>query len=134
MQKNMRMIVKTLLAALAATLLATGCDQIVPLPTRMDAFVNSVERNAAEYSQEDWETANAKFTRLCDEFKEKKDSLTGEQIKQFRAAVRKYNTIVLQSGIDSINSAFGEIGKGISGAIEDIGSFLDGLGGSDKKE
>lgn len=124
----MKTLLKLLLSACAAALLLIACDQVIPLPTRMDNFVSSVEKNASKYTQEDWENANAKFQKLCDEFEAKKGSLTGDEVKQVRKAMGRYTSIVLSSGIESL-------GNSINSAIDEVGSFLEGLGaGSDKEK
>ena len=123
----MKTLLKLLLPACAAALLLIACDQVVPLPTRMENFVSSVEKNAANYSQDDWEQANAKFQKLCDEFTEKKGSLTGDEVKQVNKAMGRYAAVVLKTGIDSV-------GKGFNDAMEEVGSFLEGLSSGADKE
>jgi len=123
----MKSVLKTLLALVAVALLAAACNMFASLPDRMDAFVDSVEKNAANYTQEDWNKANEQYQAFCQEFQKKKDSLTGDEVKQFRAAMGRYASIAVKSGIDSVVSSVEEIGMSISGAFEEVGSFLEGL-------
>lgn len=123
----MKSVLKTLLALVAVALLAAACNMFASLPDRMDAFVDSVEKNAANYTQDDWNKANEQYQAFCQEFQEKKDSLTGDEVKQFRSAMGRYASIAVKSGIDSVVSSVEEIGNSISGAFEEVGSFLEGL-------
>lgn len=121
----MKTLLKLLLAACSAALLLAACDQVVPLPTRMENFVSSVEKNAANYTREDWDKANAKFEELCSEFNEKKGKLTTDEVKQVNKAMGRYASVAFKSGLDSVGSA-----------LEEVGSFLEGLtsGSEENKE
>ena len=80
---------KHLFAALLAALtvvLAASCN-LMPLPQRMDKFVDNVEKNYTNYTQDDWDAANEKFEALCNEYQQNKGSLTQDEIKQVRSAM-----------------------------------------------
>ena len=66
----MKSVLKTLLALVAVALLAAACNMFASLPDRMDAFVDSVEKNAANYTQDDWNKANEQYQAFCQEFQD----------------------------------------------------------------
>ena len=115
-----------LMLAAAAALLFASCTQ--SLPQRMDAFVANVEKNADTYTEEDWEQANETFEELCEEYKENKGSLTGDEVKQIRDAMSRYTSQVVKSGVRSVRDAIEEIGNELPGLFEDLGSIFRGIG------
>ena len=114
-----------LMLAAAAALLFASCTQ--SLPQRMDAFVANVEKNADTYTEEDWEQANETFEELCEEYKETKGSLTGDEVKQVRDAMSRYTSQVVKSGVRSVRDAIEEIGNELPGLFEDLGSIFRGI-------
>ena len=112
--------------AAAAALIFASCTQ--SLPKRMDAFVANVEKNADTYTEEDWDQANEKFEELCEEYKENKGSLTGDEVKQVRDAISRYTSTVVKSGVRSVKDAIEEIGNELPGLFEDLGSIFKGIG------
>ena len=124
----MRRIIVVLMVAVAA-LLAASCN-LVPLPQRMDKFVDNVEKNYSNYSQEDWEAASEKFEALCNEYQQNKGSLTQDQIKQVRSAMGRYAGIALRAGAESITGTIQEIGDELPGLLQGVKDFIQELGGS----
>ena len=108
-----------LLAAVAVVSL-TSCKET--LPQRFDSFVNKVEKNAASYTEKEWEAANAKFEKLVDEYQQNKDSYNSEQKKQINAAIGKYLGLVAKSGISTAIDA-------VNGFLDQIPSLFEGIGG-----
>ena len=98
------------------------------LPARFDAFVASVEKNCASYSQDDWAKANDKFEKLFNEYKENRTSFNSEEQKQINAAIAKYAKLVAKSGIDEIKGIVNDITSQLPGLIEDAKSILKDLG------
>ena len=120
---------KHLFIALLAVLFVASCN-LVPLPERMDKFVDNVEKNYTNYTQEDWEAANEKFEALCNEYQEKKGSLTQDQIKQVRSAMGRYAGIALRAGAESITGTIQEIGDELPGLLQGVKDFIQELGNS----
>ena len=123
---TMKRLFVMMLAALSVLLLVNACN-LRPLPERMNAFVNSVEKKAPAYTQDDWDAANEKFEALCKEYQEKKGSLTVDQIKEVRADMGRYMSIAFRSGVDSVTSSLEEIGDQIPGLIQEISDAVPGL-------
>ena len=123
---------KHLFAALLAALtvvLAASCN-LVPLPQRMDKFVDNVEKNYTNYTQDDWDAANEKFEALCNEYQQTKGSLTQDEIKQVRSAMGRYAGIALRAGAESITGTIQEIGDELPGLLQGVKDFIQELGGS----
>ena len=123
---------KHLFAALLAALtvvLAASCN-LMPLPQRMDKFVDNVEKNYTNYTQDDWDAANEKFEALCNEYQQNKGSLTQDEIKQVRSAMGRYVGIAVRSGAESISDTIQEISDEIPGLLQGIGDFFRELGNS----
>ena len=123
---------KHLFAALLAALtvvLAASCN-LVPLPQRMDKFVDNVEKNYTNYTQDDWDAANEKFEALCNEYQQNKGSLTQDQIKQVRSAMGRYAGLALRAGAESITGTIQEIGEELPGLLQGVKDFLEELGNS----
>lgn len=113
------------LAVLTAFLLVASCSR--SLPERMDDFVNKVEKNAPGYTEEDWDKVNQQFRDLCQEYRENKGSLTGDEVKQVRSAMSRYVGQVVKSGVQSVSDAIEEIGAQIPGLLEDLGNIFRGI-------
>lgn len=122
----MKRIIVLILMVSASLMLMNSC-KLRPLPERMDAFVTSVEKGSASYSQDDWDAANEKFEALCKEYQEKKGSLTLDQIKQVRSAMGRYVAVALRSGMDSVSSTIDDIGGQLPGLIQEIGDAVPGI-------
>ena len=115
-----------ILLTVLSLVLAASCS-LRPLPERMDTFVTQVEKHSASYTQQDWEAANEKFEALCEEYQQKKGSLTMDQIKQVRSAMARYMAVAVRSGVDSISSTLEEIGEEIPGLIQELREAVPGL-------
>lgn len=108
------------MAALFVLGLALSCTS--SLVSRMDSFVGKVEKDYSTYTEKDWKKANEKFEKLYAEYKEKKDSLTSEEKKQFTSAMNRYGQIVIKSGLEDLSGTFGSILESVSSLLENIGS------------
>ena len=117
------------LAALCALLLATSCDMF-SIPGRMEALAATVEKNGSSYSQDQWDKANQKFEKIYQEYKQKKGSLTQDEIKRFRSATGRYATAAVKAGVDSVSASIQEIGEELPGLLDEIGGFFKNLGES----
>lgn len=122
----MKRFIVLILMVSAMLALMNSC-KLRPLPERMDAFVTSVEKSSASYSQDDWDAANEKFEALCQEYQQKKGSLTMDQIKQVRSAMGRYVAVAIRSGMDSVSSAIEDIGEQLPGVIQEIGDVVPGI-------
>lgn len=122
-----------MLAALCALLLAASCDRM-SLPGRMESLAATVEKNGADYTQDQWEKSNEKFDKLYKEFMDKKGSLTQDEIKRFHDASAQYVKTAFKAGFQDISSTLEGIGEQLPGLIEEIGGFFKSLGESLTKE
>lgn len=124
---HMKRFLALMIAALCALLLTASCDRF-SLPGRMEALADTVEKNGANYTQEQWEQSNEKFQKLVEEYQNNKGSLTTDEAKRFRNASGRYFAAAVKSGVANISSSIEEIGKQIPGVIDEIGDFFKGLG------
>lgn len=121
----MKRVFVLMLAALCALLMCVSCQK--PLPERMKAFVDSVEKKADTFVREDWDAANEKFEALCKEYQDEKGSLTVDQIKDVRASMGRYMSIALRSGAESVSKTIEELGDQIPGLIQEISDAVPGV-------
>ena len=113
------------MAALFVLGLALSCTS--SLVSRMDSFVGKVEKYYSTYTEKDWKKANEKFEKLYAEYKEKKDSLTSEEKKQFISAMTRYGKTVAKSGLEDLNGTVGSILESVSSFFDDAQSFLENI-------
>ena len=109
-----------------AVLMATSCKE--NLTKRFDNFVNKVENNCANYTEDDWTKANGQFEQMIQEFQENKDSFTEEQQKQIRTDAAKYVGLVAKSGIETVTNAVNSAVQGIPALIDGANEFFKTLG------
>lgn len=124
-QSIMRKIVYLFCFLFVCGLFFTSCKST--LPARFESFVNSVEKRCDSFSEDDWNKANDKFSKLVDEYKENKSSYNSEQKKRINASIRKYATVAAKSGIKSVTETVNDL---MSSVIDWVKGFVDGLGGS----
>lgn len=120
-----------MMAAMTALLLS-ACKET--LPKRFDAFVDRVEKNCAQFSEDDWTKANAQFEKLVEEFQENKAAYTAEEQKQIRSAAAKYVGLVAKSGIKTVTDAVNDAIMQIPSLLEGIGNFFKDLGKDSDEE
>ena len=120
-----------MMAALLITMAAVSCKST--LPSRFESFVANVEKNQAEFTDDDWTKADEQFAKLKEEYEQKKESLNSEQKQAIDAAIGKYQGLRVKNGIkDLFDDIVGGVSDIASQAVEAVGGFLKGLaGGSD---
>ena len=65
---------------------------------------------------------------IYQEYKQKKGSLTQDEIKRFRSATGRYATAAVKAGVDSVSASIQEIGEELPGLLDEIGGFFKNLG------
>ncbi len=96
------------------------------LPKKMSNFADKTERNYQDYTVEDWKNSAAKFTPMAKEYIQTRQQYDIKQRLQATTAMTKYYTLLGK----------GVVGKGadyISGLMEEVPSFLQGILGGVKK-
>lgn len=116
----MRQIVYLFCVLCVSGLFLTSCKSTLPL--RFESFANSVEKRCDSFSEDDWNKANDKFSKLMNEYKENRSSYNSEQKKRINAAIQKYATVAAKSGIKSVAETVNEV---MSSVISFVKGFVD---------
>ena len=116
------------MALAAAALVALSCTSL--LPTRIEKFVDKVEKNASSYTEADWEKVSDQFSNLMEQYEKTQDKLSQEDRSRIDKAIGRYHAIVLKSGI---NNVINDFSNAVKGALKGVGGFFEGLGGKSKE-
>lgn len=106
--------------ALAATIILTSFG--FSLPSQFEHFVDKVEKNAPEYTQEDWNKASEQFKKLMDKYKESFDSIADEDKERIDKSIGKYRAIVFKYGV---SKSFDEYMKTLGPRLESLGRRIE---------
>lgn len=106
--------------ALAAIFILTSFG--FSLPSQFEHFVDKVEKNAPEYTQEDWAKASEQFKKLMDKYKESFDSTSEEDKERIDKSIGKYRAIVFKYGV---SKSFEESMKTLGPKLESLGRRLE---------
>ena len=115
-----KFFVFTALIALAM-LIVSSCDMFSKLSTRFEHFVDRVEKKADNCSASQWQEFNEDFSKLMDEYHEKYNDLSRDEITKINKQIGRYTGLALKHGANSFMDAFK---NGLSG----LGALLGGLG------
>lgn len=116
MKKYLLFVVLTL----AATIILTSFG--FSLPAQFEHFVDKVEKNAPEYTQEDWSKASEQFKKLMDKYKESFDSVSDEDKERIDKSIGKYRAIVFKYGV---SKSFDEYMKTLGPRLESLGRRIE---------
>ena len=123
--KRLRYIIA--LAALTLIL----CSWTTLLVKRFEHFVDKVEKNAATYTEEDWEKANESFSDLMKEYDEDYDKCSEEQHDRIDKCIGRYHALVVKSGADDtlkeLNEVLSKVSVKVRSILMGLGSFLQNL-------
>lgn len=119
----MRRILSILVLGMVITL--TSCA--APLSTRMNDYVNEVESNCSQWTEEQWELSQQEYEKLLEEYKINKDTYTQEEKDAINKAIGRYNGLLIKHGIEQV----GDVLKDIT---ERIPSILEGFMSAFEKE
>ena len=122
----MRKFFVMLASIVAVTFVVSSCKET--LPRRFDSFVSSVEKNYTTFSEDDWNTANDKFSKLFSEYKENRSSYNSDEKKRINNAISRYAVVVAKSGIGTVVNSFKEICSQIPSIVDEIGSVISEIG------
>lgn len=109
---------KRILVALLAVILTASCT--ASLPARFTRLADKVESKGANFTEAQWEKANARFRELVQEYKDNYDSLDSDQKKEINAAIMKYCVAVAKSGVGNAIDV-------MHGILEDLPDVWNGL-------
>ena len=116
--------------ALAALTLIL-CSWTTLLVKRFEHFVDKVEKNAATYTEEDWEKANESFSDLMKEYDEDYDKCSEEQHDRIDKCIGRYHALVVKSGADDtlkeLNEVLSKVSVKVRSILMGLGYFLQNL-------
>ena len=116
--------------ALAALTLIL-CSWTTLLVKRFEHCVDKVEKNAATYTEEDWEKANESFSDLMKEYDEDYDKCSEEQHDRIDKCIGRYHALVVKSGADDtlkeLNEVLSKVSVKVRSILMGLGSFLQNL-------
>jgi len=121
-------LIAPLLAAVLLVIVSCGST----LASRIESFVDKTEKNAPTYDEADWEKSEEKFSKLINEYQEKRDKLSREDCKRINRAIGKYTSLALKSGVDEMASGLEDLLESVPDVLDNLlesaDGFLDGLG------
>ena len=118
---------KRILSILVLGIVITLTSCAAPLSTRMNDYVNEVESNCSQWTEEQWELSQQEYEKLLEEYKINKDTYTQEEKDAINKAIGRYNGLLIKHGIEQV----GDVLKDIT---ERIPSILEGFMSAFEKE
>lgn len=121
----MRRITKALIAIAAVTILVSWGK---PLSTRMNAFVNDVEKNCKNWTAEDWDRSEERYASLLEEYKKNYDSYSSEEKAAINKEIGRYNGILVKYGLEGAGQKIKDFGERLPSLIEGFMSVFEDSG------
>ena len=72
---------------------------------RIDSFVSYVEEHTAEFSEDDWLSANERFRELIRDYKENRHAYNSSEKRQIDSAILHYLGLAVRSKIPGVINA-----------------------------
>lgn len=88
---------------LLVILLLASCE--MPTVTKFDNYVDRVENNCDEWTEEEWEISKEKYRQLLNEYEANYDNMTPEERGTVNKAIGRYNGILLKKGIKNLDES-----------------------------
>lgn len=79
------------------------------LPSRIEKFVDRVEKDCSSYSKEDWQNASEQFTKLMDQYDMSYDQLSKEDRAIINRSIGRFHATAVKAGINSIIDSFDDL-------------------------
>ena len=121
---------KKLLLLAMVVVLAASCTET--LPSRFTRLADNVESQWKDFSQDQWEKANAQFEKLFKEYTDNYSTFKPSEKREINAAIAKYSAAALKSGLSDIsseiNGIIGNLPDSIDNLIDEAKGFLHNLG------
>ena len=113
------------IALWALTTLSIGACQSIS--SRIDAlkdFVEEIQKDGKDYSQEQWEKANEKFSQLLDKINSYED-LSEDELKEVAKLQGQYAATVFKNSGKAIMEQMEKAGAALDGFLEGVDQGLD---------
>ena len=118
----MRTIIKAFIAIAAMIILVSWGK---PLSTRMNEFVNTIEQNCKNWTEEDWERSEEKYKKLLEEYKQNYDSYTSEEKSAINIEIGRYNGLRMKTGLEGAGQKIKDFGERLPSLIEGFLSVFE---------
>lgn len=118
----MRTITRFVIAIAAITMLVAWGK---PLSTRMNDYVDTVEKNYKSWTKEDWNRSEEKYTKLLEEYKQNYDSYSQDEKAAINKAIGRYNGILLKQGLEGAGQKIKDFGERLPSLIEGFVSAFE---------
>ena len=118
----MRTITKALIAIAAITIMVSWGK---PLSTRMNEFVDNVEKNYINWSQEDWDRSEEKYSKFIEEYKQNYDSYSLDEKAAINKEIGRYKGILVKQGLEGAGQKIKDFGERVPSLIEGFMSAFE---------
>ena len=120
---------RILLLALAAVLVSACAFSI---PDKLAQAADKVAAKGADFTPEQWQTANAQFEKLVKQYVDGYDKFSTDEKKKANAAIGKYTATAIKCGVadvaNEVNALLKKIPDSVDAAVEGARGFLEELG------
>ena len=114
---------KQLILWIIAVLLITACN--TPLSNRIDNYVNEVENNCSNWTDEDWELSQSGYEKLLEEYETNYDSYSQEERDAIDKAIGRYSGLLVRRGIEETGKLLKDFGERLPSLIDGFMSAFD---------
>ena len=121
--------VKYLFVLSVCLLIFCSCDKKQHAIDNLSDFVEKVEKNAPEYTEEDWTNVNKEYDELITEID--KYDYSGDEAKRIASLKGKYAGIKTKNTVNKFLDGIDKAAKEVKGAID---GFTEGIKGSKEPE
>ena len=116
---------KYILPLLAAGILSlSACQSKSSRIDDLKDFVEEIQKDSEDYSQEQWEKANEKFSQLLDKINSYED-LSEDELKEVAKLQGQYAATVFKNSGKAIMEQMEKAGAALDGFLEGVDQGLD---------
>ena len=96
----------------------TSCE--IPTSVKFDNYVDRVEENCENWTEEEWQISREKYYELLEEYEANYENMTQEERDVINKAIGRYNGILVRKGLEKVDES-------INGFIEKLPSLFEGF-------
>ena len=109
--------------AILSSMLLGSCAS--PLSNRIDNYVNEVENNCSNWTDEDWERSQSEYEKLLEEYETNYDSYSQEERDAIDKAIGRYTGLLVRQGIEETGNILKDFGERLPSLIDGFMSAFD---------
>ncbi len=84
----------------------TSCE--IPTCVKFDNYVDKVEENCENWTEEDWEISKEKYHDLLEEYEANYENMTPEERDAINKAIGRYNGILVKKGLKKVDESIND--------------------------